>query len=84
MQIFEKHVRFIVALTGDLPPDQHEGENLSRDTELTEFLSADMVRETLRGLTERVNGLLSDSQRVWQPWIDWELALLVKASDADK
>lgn len=42
------------------------------------------MRETLRGLTQRANGLLSDSQRVWQPWIDWELAQLDQASDTDK
>lgn len=54
------------------------------DEELAEFLSTETVRETLRGLTKRANGLLSDSQRVWQPWIDWELALLEKASGAEK
>lgn len=54
------------------------------DEELSEFLSPETVRETLRGLTKRTNGLLSDSQRVWQPWIDWELALLERTSDAEK
>lgn len=79
MQILERHVRFITALAG-LPSE----EDFSKDDELAEFLSTETVRETLRGLTKRSNGLLSDSQRVWQPWIDWELAQLDQASDSDK
>lgn len=79
MQILERHVRFITALAG-LPSE----EDVSKDDELAEFLSTETVRETLRGLTKRANGLLSDSQRVWQPWIDWELALLDQASAADR
>lgn len=78
MQILERHVHFITALAG-FP----SGEDVNKDDELNEFLSPDTVRETLRGLTKRANGLLSDSQRVWQPWIDWELALLEQAA-ADK
>lgn len=54
------------------------------DEELAEFLTPETVRESLRGLTKRANGLLSDSQRVWQTWIDWELALLEKAPDTEK
>ncbi|EJT49300.1 hypothetical protein A1Q1_01600 [Trichosporon asahii var. asahii CBS 2479] len=79
LQILERHVRFITALAG-LPSE----EDVSKDDELNEFLSPETVRETLRGLTKRTNGLLSDSQRVWQPWIDWELALLEQAPAADK
>lgn len=79
MQILERHVCFITALAG-LPSK----EDFSKDDELAEFLSTETVRETLRGLTKRSNGLLSDSQRVWQPWIDWELAQLDQASDSDK
>lgn len=80
MQILERHVRFITALAV-LPSEEGE---FSKDDELAQFLSAETVRETLRGLTKRANGLLSDSQRVWQPWIDWELALLDQAPAAEK
>lgn len=84
MQILERHVRFVTALAGPSLKEGEVGEEFSKDNELADFLSTDTVRETLRGLTKRSNGLLSDSQRVWQPWIDWELALLERTPEADK
>nr|XP_031864419.1 uncharacterized protein CI109_000333 [Kwoniella shandongensis]KAA5531491.1 hypothetical protein CI109_000333 [Kwoniella shandongensis] len=49
--------------------------------EVVEFLTQDTARSMLRGVAQRAQGLLNESQAVWQPWLDWELQQLEGAAD---
>ncbi|GMK58444.1 hypothetical protein CspeluHIS016_0504760 [Cutaneotrichosporon spelunceum] len=73
--IMQKHAAFLVGLTAS--------EGITGDDEVREYLNAETLRDMLRNLAGRCNGLMNSSQ-VWQTWIDWEVSLLDGLSGSDE
>ncbi|KAK8858792.1 hypothetical protein IAR55_003022 [Kwoniella newhampshirensis] len=57
-----------------------EEPTLTVSEEVAEFLTSDTVRSMLQAVSQRSQGLLSESQAVWQPWLDWEVSIEATSS----
>lgn len=54
------------------------------DEEVSAFLDIETTRGLIKAAVDLGNGLLSESQQLWQLWIDWELGLLEGAKGTGK
>lgn len=54
------------------------------DEEVSAFLDIGTTRGLIKVVVDLGNGLLSESQQLWQLWIDWELGLLEGAKGTGK
>ena len=44
------------------------------DPEVAEFLTTQTVRGMLKDVIDRGSGLLSQSQELWRPYLEWEVS----------
>ena len=64
--VLRRHFDFILSLT-----QKSDDPSSSSDPELIEFLTRPTVEGLMRTVAEKSNGLLSSSQEVWDPFLEW-------------
>jgi hypothetical protein len=57
---------------------------LEVEAEVTELLTRDTARQMLQGIMVRGESLLGESHLLWQPWLEWELAILKDLSGTER
>ncbi|WVN86727.1 uncharacterized protein L203_101899 [Cryptococcus depauperatus CBS 7841] len=78
LPVLLKHSNFIISCyNARYPVDTSEiQDEISVGEEITEFLDIDTTRGLLQAITKQGLGILSESQQLWQLWIDWEMSIL--------
>ncbi|OWZ67231.1 hypothetical protein AYX14_00331 [Cryptococcus neoformans] len=86
LPIILQHVKFIIACfkAGHDPQSSEEALEVPVDEEVAAFLDVGTTRGLIKAATDLGNGLLSESQQLWQLWIDWELGLMEGAKGTEK
>ncbi|EAL22747.1 hypothetical protein CNBB1950 [Cryptococcus deneoformans B-3501A] len=86
LSIILQHVKFIIACfkAGHTPQSSEEALEVPVDEEVSAFLDVGTTRGLIKAAVDLGNGLLSESQQLWQLWIDWELRLLEGAKGTEK
>ena len=70
--ILLRHMEFLLSLYRAVRLSKGAPE---QQADVTEFLSDEAIRDFLQGIVNRGQGLLGDSNLLWQQWLDWELSL---------
>nr|ODN95071.1 hypothetical protein L204_04418 [Cryptococcus depauperatus CBS 7855] len=86
LPVLLKHSNFIISCyNARYPVDTSEKQDeISVEEEITEFLDIDTTRGLLQAITKQGLGILSESQQLWQLWIDWEMSILERTSDKER
>ncbi|KAL0254058.1 hypothetical protein I308_101437 [Cryptococcus tetragattii IND107] len=84
--IILQHVKFIITCfkASHNPQSCEEAMEVAVDEEVSAFLDIGTTRGLIKVAVDLGNGLLSESQQLWQLWIDWELGLLEGAKGTGK
>ncbi|WVO20839.1 uncharacterized protein IAS62_002139 [Cryptococcus decagattii] len=84
--IILQHVKFIITCfkASHDPQSSEETMEIAVDEEVSAFLDIGTTRGLIKVAVDLGNGLLSESQQLWQLWIDWELGLLEGAKGTGK
>ncbi|KGB79737.2 hypothetical protein CNBG_5575 [Cryptococcus deuterogattii R265] len=84
--IILQHVKFIITCfkASHNPQSSEEAMEVAVDEEVSAFLDIETTRGLIKAAVDLGNGLLSESQQLWQLWIDWELGLLEGAKGTGK
>ncbi|WVQ96378.1 hypothetical protein IAU59_003483 [Kwoniella sp. CBS 9459] len=83
--ILLRHLEFVIGCYPRYPsssgstPQEAEDSQLAAipvDEDVAEFLSAETARGLISGIVQRARGSLSESHKVWKPWLEWEQRFL--------
>nr|XP_019000213.1 uncharacterized protein I203_07372 [Kwoniella mangroviensis CBS 8507]OCF63674.1 hypothetical protein I203_07372 [Kwoniella mangroviensis CBS 8507] len=79
--VLTRHIQFVLScFHAGGPEDVANSTTTMVDSDVTEFLSEDTTRNMIKALYQRGEGLLDQSEEIWQIWLQWELGLLQNAS----
>ncbi|WWC88440.1 uncharacterized protein L201_003351 [Kwoniella dendrophila CBS 6074] len=82
--ILARHIEFIFSCFGAGQPESSQNEKaVTVESDVNEFLTIDTTRSMIKAIYTRAEGLMSDSGKLWQLWLDWELNLLGNSPDKD-
>ncbi|WWD05336.1 hypothetical protein V865_003409 [Kwoniella europaea PYCC6329] len=80
--VLTRHIQFVLScFHAGVPEDAANSRTTTVDSDITEFLSEDTTRNMIKALYQRGEGLLDQSEEIWQIWLQWELGLLYNASN---
>ncbi|WVQ65310.1 uncharacterized protein L199_003486 [Kwoniella botswanensis] len=80
--VLTRHIQFVLScFHAGVPEDAANNTTTTVDSDVTEFLSEDTTRNMIKALYQRGEGLLDQSEEIWQIWLQWELGLLYNASN---
>ena len=77
-----RHLSFIILCSRsslDLTTSSQSDDTLKVEPDITDFLNETTVRDMVRGVVERGQGLLNESHLLWRSWFDWEMDMLLAA-----
>ncbi|OCF40172.1 hypothetical protein I317_05996 [Kwoniella heveanensis CBS 569] len=80
--ILLRHLEFVVAcypratLSNSASEDGSQPAPIPVDEDVAEFLSAETTRGLISGIVQRARGSLSESHKLWNPWLEWEKTFL--------